>query len=435
MAIKTSPESVTINQLKEENARLKKSVQELVTINELARIISSTMSLEKVLDRVVASSVKAIDAEQGTIHLLEKMAGGDPFKTLIRKADETTPADKYRLDDVLSGWMIKHRNPLLINDFSRTKLFKGSRPEDEKIKTLLSVPLMCKGGLIGVLNLFNKKGPGVFSEDDQRLLCIIASQSAQVIENARLYEEEKQLRLFEQEVEMARAIQHRLLPKEDPKIAGFDVAGVSDSAKEVGGDYFDFIDLGNDRWAIALGDISGKGIPASLLMAYLQATLGSQVLTTPSLVQCIANTNNILYRNTPSDKFVTLFCGILDLSGHSFEYVNAGHNYPFHLNQNGEFSSLETGGVVLGMLPDCRFEPGKVQLDSGDVLVIYSDGVTEAENEIEVLFGEARLQKVMKANRHLSARQIIEKIFQSIKKFTGPKVQDDDITLIVLKRE
>ena len=433
MSITKNTTNEDFNKLKDEMARLKKSIEELSMLNDFARIISSTLSLDKIMDKVVSASVKAINAEQGTIHLLETTESQDPFKTLIRKADQTTPESKYRLDAELSGWMIKHQKPLIINDFSKEELFKERQATDKKISSILSVPLMCKGKLIGVVNLFNKKAEGEFSSDDQRLLSIIASQSAQVIENARLYKEEKQLRQFEQELEMARAIQNKLLPKENPEIEGFDIAGVSYAAKEVGGDYFDFIELGNNRWGIALGDVSGKGIPAALLMSTLQATLRNQALTISSLIDCITKANKFLYLNTDANKFVTLFCGVLDSKSKKFNYVNAGHNFPFHLDKKGEFRDLNIGGLILGIMADCQFEEGNVQLHPDEIIVIYSDGVSEADNELDEMFGDKRLKEIVWQNKHLSSQQIISRIYDGIKEFTGPIRQEDDITLIVIK--
>ena len=422
-----------LDQLKDENDGLKKSIEDLWTINQLARIISTTLPVHQILDKVVSGSVKAIGAAQGSISLLDEKKTDDPFKTLIRKVDETDFTKKYRLDGDLSGWMIKNRKALLINDFSKNSTFKGKHSAVEKIHSILSVPLLCKGKLIGVLSLFNKKNNREFSKNDQRLLSIIASQSAQVIENARLYEQEKQLRQFEQELEMAQSIQNRLLPKESPKIAGMDMAGISYAAKEVGGDYFDFIELENGRWGIALGDVSGKGIPAALLMANLQATLRNQALNHSSIVECIEKTNQFLYLNTESHKFATLFFGVLDSKTKDFNYVNAGHNFPFHLLTDGKFQQLEIGGLVVGIGRDSVYNEGKVHLSPGEIIVIYSDGVTETEDASETQFGEPRLQEIIKKNKNLSSQKIMSEIYREVKNFQGGMDQDDDITLVVMK--
>lgn len=285
---------------------------------------------------------------------------------------------------------------------------------------------MCSAYLI-------KRTIASFQKNDQRLLSIIASQSAQVIENARLYEQEKQLRQFEQELEMAHSIQNRLLPKESPKIAGFDLAGISYAAKEVGGDYFDFIELENGRWGIALGDVSGKGIPAALLMTNLQATLRNQALNHSSIVECIEKANQFLYLNTQSHKFATLFFGVLDSKTKNFNYVNAGHNFPFHLLKDGEFRQLEIGGLVVGIESNSAYNEGKVHLSPGEIIVIYSDGITEAEDASETLFGEQRLQEIIKRNKNLSSQEIRTEIYKEVKNFQCGTEQDDDITLVVMK--
>lgn len=425
-------QKVNFEKILEENERLKKSVAELSMLNEFAQIISSTMALDKILDKVVAASLKVIDAEQGTIHLLESAQSASPFRTLIRKADETNPMNKYRLDMELSGWMIRHRKALLINDFSTDKTFRRENG-DKKIRSLLAAPLLCKGKLIGVVNLFNKKHSVGFSLDDQRLLSIIASQSAQVIENARLYEEEKHLRQYELDLQMAHDIQNNLLPNACPRIPGFDVAGRSYPAREVGGDYFDFIDLGGGRWNIAVGDVSGKGIAAALLMSSLQATLRNQALNTTELGECISKTNRFLYLNTEPTQFATLFSGVLDSGACNLAFVNAGHNFPFLISANGQIRELETDGLLLGFLPEYAYRVEATPIDPGDLLVIYSDGATEAENELEDQFGEARLQEIILSNHALPADQIIDKIYESVVEFSGPNKQNDDLTVVIVK--
>jgi len=303
---------------------------------------------------------------------------------------------------------------------------------DVEIRSLLSVPLVCKGALIGVLNLYNKKD-GSFTTEDQRLLAIIASQSAQVIENARLYEQEEQLRQYEQELEMARSIQDNILPKSGPKVSGFEIAGRSYAAKEVGGDYFDFLELGEGKIGLALGDVSGKGVPAALLMSNLQATLRNQAISSTTVSQSVINANHFLFLNTDSNKFATLFFGVLDSTNGKFIFVNAGHNFPYLVRANDDYLTLEKGGIVLGMLPDFPCEEGEVELKKGDLLLIFSDGVTEAENLLEDQYGETRLLEYIKKIRPLSAEQMIDSLYQEVTGFAGQKTQDDDITIVIIK--
>ncbi len=433
MAILQKSVNDELSKLREENNRLKKSIEDLWSINQLARMISSTMPVEEILEHVASVSVKALGAEQGTISLVDEQEIHDPFKTIIRKVDNSSIKGKLRLDEELSGWMMKNRKPLMINDFSEDTTFSGFHSSVKKIESVLSVPLLCKGKFIGILNLFNKKNMRGFTSDDQRLLSIIGSQSAQVIESARLYEQEKKLQLVEVDLAMAMKIQQRLLPKETPPIPGFDVCGVSYAAKDVGGDYFDFIKLNDHQCGIALGDVSGKGVQAALLMSNIQATLRNQAMVSSSITDCIKNANHFLYLNTESNKFATLFYGILDCEKKTFRFVNAGHNFPCYFDQSGQFHTLEKGGLVLGMLPEYPYEEDTISIQPGEIVVIYSDGVTEAENLLEDQFGEERLMRLISENKDLSSNELMKKIYDEVKKFEGNKDQEDDITLVIIK--
>jgi len=294
--------------------------------------------------------------------------------------------------------------------------------------------MMIKSQLRGVLTVYNKREQGLFTEEDQRLLAIIAGQSAQVVENARLYEAEQALLKVREELRLASTIQTDLLPKGAPPVPGYDIAGKSVPAQLVGGDYFDFIPMGETRYSICLGDVSGKGLPASLLMANLQATLRGQTLLDASPSVTVQRANRLLYLSTSSDKFVTLFVGFLDPVAHTLSYTNAGHESPFLLRANGESSRLTTGGVVLSILEEFAFEEESVALGPGDLLVIYSDGVTEAINPDERAFGEQLLSTILHESRNETSATIIERIIASVNSHAGTAPQMDDMTIVVIKR-
>ena len=331
--------------------------------------------------------------------------------------------------------MLKNQKPLVINDFQKDQRFSIAYRKDFNIKSLLSVPLFLKGRMIGVLNIFNKQAKEGFTVEDQRLMCIISSQSAQVIENARLYEEEQVLLRMEEELKVAYEIQINLLPKENPQIAGYDIAGKSIPAKEVGGDYYDFIHIDDHHLAICLGDISGKGMPAAMLMANLQATLRGQTLCSTSCKDCLQRSNKLLFQSTDIQKFATLFYGILNTRKNELCYSNAGHDYPFLLSRDKEPRRLETGGTVLGFLENFIFKEQVIPFSPGDLLLLYSDGITEAMNADEEEFGENRLVEVTLKHRDELASTLIEKIIAAVKLHTGDAPQMDDITLVVIKRE
>ena len=423
-----------IDQLIEENNRLRAAVEELSILNDIATAISSTQSLEKIVELIVHKCVKHLKVEQGAVMLLNEKDINKPFHTMIRKQDSVINSLPFRLDAQLTGWMLKNKSPLLVKDFKTDDRFKLSADEKVFIRSLLGVPLTLKGKMTGIITVFNKRDDPGFTANDQRLLSIIAAQSAQIIENARLYQEEQALMHIQEEMRVAQNIQQNLLPREVPVFEGYEFVGKSIPAKEVGGDYYDFIPLNDGRIAFCLGDISGKGIPAALLMSNLQATLRGQAFIGNECKNSVAFANNILYHNTDPTRYATLFYSLLNTKEHRITYCNAGHNNPYIFSEGKETVRLVEGGIVVGMMPDYIYSEDSLELAQGDLFVLFSDGVTEAMNSKEEEFGEERLEEVIKKNLHLSAEKIISEIFEEVEFFTRGTPQSDDITMLIIKR-
>jgi sigma-B regulation protein RsbU (phosphoserine phosphatase) len=425
-------DSAQLRLLREENEQLKRALEELSILNELARAISASLDSEDIIQKIVRRSVRAVDAEQSVITLVDRRSD-DSMKTLVRAMRTSSAHERFHLNQNLLGWMHLHKRPLLTNDPRNDERFRGVRWE-ESIQSLICVPLMVKSELIGVLTVYNKKNSVHFTEADQRLLGIIAAQSAQVVENARLYEEEKAYALMQQQIRLARQIQIDLLPKSPPVIQGYDIAGMSIPAQEVGGDYFDFIVIDEEKLAVCLGDVSGKGLPASLLMANLQATLRGQTFFETSSGECTARSNKLLYESTDPEKFATLFYGVLNAQTHEFSFCNAGHENPMLFSGSDEAVRLSTGGLVLGVSNDFPFEEETITFGNDALLVIFSDGISEASNPDDEQFGDERVLDLIRANRHEPSSVIINKIVDAVREHTGDAPQMDDITLIVVKR-
>ncbi len=415
--------------------RLRESVQELSILNEIATAISGVWELDQVIDLIVHKCVKHLNVEQGTVTLLDEQSTDKPFQTMIRKIDDRESQIPYHFGVQLSGWMLQNKKPLIVNDFSSDTRFKILNDADFPIKSLLSVPLNVKGSMIGLVNLFNKKDRKGFTDNDKRILSIIAAQSAQVIESARLYKQEQTLRAIEEDLRIAREIQGQLLPKETPVVEGYDVAGFSVSAKEVGGDYYDFIPINDDELALCLGDISGKGVPASLIMANLQATLRGQSFATGSCSECLEKSNTMLYHSTAIEKFATLFYSVLNSDTNELTYSIAGHNPPIFMRPDGSSKLLEIGGTVLGFLEKACYEQETIKMVPGDMLTIYSDGITEAGDHDEKYYEEWRLIEALKKYRNLPGCDIIDKVIAEVLEFSKGGVQNDDMTLLIIKRE
>ncbi len=435
-------ETIISNRLEEENRRLKAAVEELSILNDIATAITSTQSLEQIIELIVKKCVKYLKVEQGAVMLLDEKDQQNPFHTMIRKQDSISNLLPYRLDAQLTGWMLKNKNPLMINNFESDTRFNFVSKQNQSltdknfpVKSLLSVPMLLKGKMIGLLTVFNKHTPAGFTNDDRRLLGIIAAQSAQVVENARLYHEEQAFIHLQEEMKLAYEIQVNLLPKSQPEIKGYQIAGKSVPAKEVGGDYYDFISVDDKHFAFCLGDISGKGIPAALLMANLQATLRGQTSFGKLCKDCIFFTNNMLFHSTAPSKFATLFYGILNPETNQITYCNAGHNNPYLIEADGKMRKLNIGGIIVGIMADAQYDESTIDINPGEFLVLFSDGITEAVNNAEEEFGDKRLTDIVLNNRTESVERIIDIIFREVKLFTGSSPQMDDMTVVIIKRE
>lgn len=417
----------------EENSRLKTAVAELSILNDIATAITSTQTLDKVIELIVQRCIKHLNVSQGAVMLLEETDTDKPFQTVIRKQDSSTEILPYKFDTQFTGWMLKNKAPLLINDIKSDDRFNFGQEDNLPVKSILSVPMSLQGKMIGLLTLFNKKSGDGFSSDDQRLLSIIAAQSGHVLENARLLEKEKQLVRLEEEYRMAKEIQLNILPKDIPEIENYDIFAINISAKEVGGDYYDFIKLPNDKIVLCLGDITGKGLPAAILMANLQATLRGQALTPQKIADKIKNSNKLLYNSTSENRFATLFYAELDYENNEMTYCNAGHDAPINIIDNNT-TRVNEGGLLLGCFDFAEYVEGNKTFSPGEILVIFSDGIAEAMNEFEEEFGEEKLISIVESNISLPAKQLVDLIVKEVQEYSKKVEQSDDITLMVIKR-
>lgn len=422
-----------IERLQAQNNRLRQAVEELSILNEVSTAVSSTSSLDATVDLIVQKCVKHLKVEQGAVLLFDKLERGSALKTMIRKVEKDSGEIPLRLGDQITGWMLQHQKPLMVNDFVADSRFRVPAGSSE-VRSLLCVPMKLKGRLVGVVNVFNKQGGVGFSVGDQRLLSIIATQSAQVVENARLMEEEKALGILQEELRLAREIQKKLLPKEPPRVVGYSVAGLSEPAKRVGGDYFDFLDLGDQKLGLCVADVSGKGITAALLMSNVQATIRSHGRLAPDVGACVSRTNDMLHASTDSDKFVTMFYGVLDTRTHRLEYCNAGHNPPIMLAGGGGLELLETGGPVLGVLPGFPYERGEAEFRPGQTLLVYSDGFSEAMNHRFEEFGDDRLRSSAESRAAMPPGDLLNALLSEVNAFCGDAPQTDDMTIMAVQR-
>jgi phosphoserine phosphatase RsbU/P len=316
--------------------------------------------------------------------------------------------------------------------------------ERSKLATLQSellLPLAVRDKLLGFISLGPKRSEEPYTGSDVRLLKSVAAQTGLALENANLVrtvaDEVAQRERMNREVEIAREVQERLFPQKLPIIAGLDYAGHCRPALGVGGDYYDFLALPKGNLGIAIGDVSGKGIAAALMMASLQASLRSEATRAPeNLAAAVSNINHLVYEASASNRYATFFYGQYDPARGTFDYVNAGHNPPmlFHdAGENGTVSRLEPGGTVIGLLESVLYQQGSVRLVPGDVLIAFTDGISEAMNLDDEEWGEDRLIDAIRGCRRSSAQQLLECIFDAATRFAGTAPQHDDMTLVVVR--
>ena len=330
----------------------------------------------------------------------------------------------------------------------RHRLGNKSAPagEDERLsledlEPAFLLPLTFHPELLGTMSPGAQPPEGPMSDADIHLIRSVAAQTGLALENSHLMvqiaaeiaQREKQKR----ELEIAREVQQRLFPQDHPSVPGLEYAGACRPALEVGGDYYDFIKVSERDLGIAIGDVSGKGIPASLLMATLRAYLRGQTAGQEhNLPSLMAKLNRFVYESSSSSRYATFFYSQYDAAMRLLTYVNGGHNKPMLFRAEAadeEPIRLDAGGTVVGLLPECRYVQGQVELRPGDLLVAFTDGVNEAQNAADEEWGEGRLIEAVRSHRGLSAGALIERIMESADTFVAGAPQYDDMTIVVVR--
>lgn len=405
---------------------------------ELTGQINSNLDIDDLLTDIIEAVKQVMNSEASSLMLYDEETDDLTVTIPTGPATEEITGKHIPKDKGIGGWVFTNQAPLIVNDVKSDRRFLGDiKPEVFTTKNILCVPLMNQEDeIIGVIQALNKRGSHNFTEEEIPIFQALANQAAIAIENARLHEEQKQKMLLEQKLDLARSIQSGFVPDEAPEIPGYQVAGITKPATWVGGDYYDFISLnGSNNHFFALGDVTGKGIPASLLMASVRSVFRTHIENNHSLTKSVNLVNRSIYRDTPLEKFITLLCGKLNIKSNTFSYVNAGHTDAFHINYGkGEIIHLNEGGVMLGIMPNESYSKASVPLQPGEQIIIYSDGINEAQNAEGQLFGEGPFKKWLLNHPSLSPSETIKKLIEDVDEFRESEEQDDDITLIVIKR-
>ena len=392
----------------------------------VGRELSGNLPLSDLFNLIMNLSIEAVGAARGVLMTLE----GDEL--VVRAAR----GEGFRISSAVRDRVIKEKASLLVRDARLDEAFAGRMSiVQQQIRSMLAAPLQTDDRVIGLIYLDSPHFVHEFTKDDLNLLTVMANVAAIRIEHTRLAEVEQVERMHAKELEQAAEIQRKLLPTSAPAVPGVDLAGYNAPCRTVGGDYFDFLPYPDGRVALLVGDVAGKGMPAALLMSSLQARVQVLFDEPADLAALVTRLNRIINSNCPANRFISFFIGVLDPKTGQLNYVNAGHNPPLLARRDGTVEKLDCTGLILGIMPSARYEQQTVTLQPGDIVVLFSDGVTEASRpDVDEEFGEERLAQAVFKLRDLPAKSIIEAINQQVQEFTVGSPPADDITLVIAKR-
>ncbi len=411
-------QKLSFDKLIKVNRELDKQIHRATTLFDLGKEFSSIINRERVIKLFSLSLMGQIGVRQFAICLKE----GNEMKIVSSRFPNP-------INTSVICKLAEFENPMLVSEIVSTKKLKN---ELKNIGIAAIIPMKMQDEIKGILTIGERITGIPYTQSDLEYMHSIGNLFLISLENSRLFKEALEKQKIEDDLLIAREIQRGMLPKKLPKYAGYDLDAANISSKHVGGDYYDVINLDDDNFIIAIADVSGKGTPASLLMANLQAMIRALVPLKLQLSELTKRVNDLICESTGNDRFITLFLASVDKKNKKLTYVNAGHNLPLLLRKDGTIMRLEKGGLLLGVMKSTTYEEGIVQLVAGDVLVLFTDGVSEAMNPDGIEFGEEKLLQIIASRKNESAEKIKEQIISEVQEYSGDH-QSDDITLLVLK--
>ncbi len=405
-------------------------------ISKVGVALLSSSGLDETLHQVASLVFEAVPAERCVIMLRDETAEDGMKISVARKRGKEEKIEEVRISRTVLDEVMKNGKSVLTADAQHDPRFASQTMSLLGIRSVLAVPLsISQTEVFGIIYADSPTFEANFTEEHLNILTTLASVASIRVENAQLLEERFERERMERELELATEIQQSFQPSAPPVMDDYEFQGISFSCYEIGGDYYDFIPQHDGKMLVALGDVSGKGTAAALLMSSVHAAIHAQVAAKTSLYEMVKSVNQYLAENTPTNRFVTLFVAVLDPQTGTLQYINAGHNPPLVGRIGGQVEQLESGGFPLGILPMADFEVGEINLEAGESLVIYSDGVSEANNLQEEEFGMERLVQVVNRNLNSSAAGMRDKIESALSAFTKTAAPNDDITLVIVKRK
>jgi len=411
------------------------AVDKLRMLLEITKTISRSLDLDEVLNLVMDTLGSLIPYDAAGIYLIE--FGNDNKDPYIFKSKAIRGYQisfnliepRLKMGEGFLGTVAQTGKPIISHDVSQDPRYFAAR---ERTRSEMIAPIISNDHVIGVFDL-ESDVLDAYDDDDLAILQLLTSQVAIIIEKVRLHDQVVEKKRIEAQLEVARQVQLELLPESDPSIDDFDISAYIFPTEEVSGDYYDWVKVFDDQIGIVVADAVGKGIPAALLMSFLRASLRSctQIGYAPHIA--FATVSNLLRGSIKDNQFITAIYGMLDSTNKTFVFSNAGHNPPLLIKPDGEYRFVEYGDLPLGMFQDQHFHQHFIRFEAGQVMVIYTDGITEATNPNGEEYGQDRFAKRVLDGIDLSAKRMIDHIRKGVADFTERKFLDDDGTLFIVK--
>lgn len=411
------------------------TVDKLRMLLDITKTISRSLDLEEVLNLVMDTLGSLIPYHAAGIYLIEyDDEGGNPhiFKSKVIRGYDISfqlREPQLKLGEGFLGYVAQTRKAIISPDVSQDPRYFAAR---QRTRSEMVAPIVSNDKVIGVFDL-ESDDLNAYTEDDLSVLQLLTSQVAIIIEKVQLHDQVVEKKRIEAQLEIARSVQLELLPDNDPSISNFDISAYVFPAEEVSGDYYDWVEMSDDQIGIVVADAVGKGIPAALLMSFLRASLRTSVQIGYAPHIAFSKVSNLLWDSVDDHQFITAIYGILDATNKTFVFSNAGHNPPLLIKPDGEYRFVEYGDMPLGMFQDIRYHQHFIRFERGQVMVLYTDGITEAANEHGEEYGQERFAKRVLEGIELQANQLIDHVRKGVADFTERKFLDDDGTLFVVK--
>ncbi len=388
--------------------------------------LSSHRPLSELFPLILDLSISAVGATRGLLMILEK---DDLVVQCAHGSD-------FQISRAVRDRVINEKASLLVQDAQFDAALAGRQSiVMQGMRSILAVPLQTRDRVIGLIYVDTQNLIRPFTQEDLNLLTVMANVAAIRIEQARLAEVEQNEKIFARELAQAAEIQRGLLPANSPKIAGVDLDGRNYPCHGVGGDYYDYFPYPDGRIGLVVADVAGKGMPAAMMMSNMQAHMQVYTETFREPAEVVARLNRSLAARCPGNRFITFFLGLLDPVTGEMTYCNAGHNPPILVRKNGTVEQLTGGGMILGIFGAAQYENRAIKLEEGDLLALFSDGITEAcQPNLEEEFGEERLTELLVENLAAPSTVVIEKVMEKLNVWGAGESFADDVTIVVVRR-